>query len=391
MRTNIVICILACLFGVGLLFASNSAAALSIVAVSTLVPILSVLFGKFVASDVHMTFDLEKSCTVDQPLAMNIRVERSPLWRGRVGMVFRCRNVITGGIENIPATLLPSSGSVEYFSLPMNTSCCGAVEVTLVDVYEFDPLGFTKAPILHVSFSASYMVYPELVDMTVHAAQAVRADNLGAEYDRHKKGQDPTEVLDMRAFRQGDSLKRVHWKLSARLEDLIVREPSLPADCDISIVAAVEVGDSADPNCIPVMDATLSLVASISLSLLRQGIVHEVSHAEENIIAIDPIDGRPAFDGMLDVLMSTPYPAKARVETELALIDQWTAAHAVAKTVVVTNFISEEMYLKLSEITNLTVVYVGADTGLGISDDTKYSVVHIDADSVGTSVKSLEL
>lgn len=391
MRTNIVICIVACLLGVGLLFASNSAAALAIVLVSVSVPILSVVFGRIVARDVRMTLTLEKSCTVGQPLSLGICVERSPLWRGRIGMQLECRNVITGGVERVPATLLPSAGAVEHFSLPMNTACCGTVEVSLAEVYEFDPLGFVKTPISHMRFSSSYIVYPELVDMAVRVNQAVRADNLGAEYDRHKKGQDPTEVLDMRTFRQGDSLKRVHWKLSARMEDLIVREPSLPADCDVAIVAAVEVGDAADSNRIPVFDATLSLVSSISLSLLRQGIVHEVSYSQGDAIGIESVDGRSSFDGMLDVLMSTQYPPKARLQSELALVDQWQAIHKVAKTVLVTNFISEALFSKLSEITNLTVVYVGADTALGISDDTQYPVVHIDAASVGASVKSLEL
>lgn len=391
MRTNIAIGIAAILLSAALMLMSNTAASLAIVLVAVFVPILSIVLGRLTAKRTRISFGLGKSCVVDQSLALEMQVERYVFWRGRIELMLECRNVMTGGVERTPVVLLPAAGKVEHFSLPVNTTCCGVVEISLVEAVSFDPLGFVRAPIPEATLSSSYVVYPTLFDLEARVNQSSHPDILGAEYDRNKKGQDATEVFDTREFRAGDSLKRVHWKLSARLEDLIVREPSRPADCDVALVVGIEVGEQGDPGRIPVIDSTLSLAASVSLSLLRQGIVHDVAHAEGDTLAFDSIDSRPSFDGMLDVLMATAYPRRARSETLAALIDQWSSSRMVAKTVMVTNFISEEAFERLAVITNLTVVYVGSDTGLGVSSNDKYPIVHVDAASVGASVKSLEL
>lgn len=46
--------------------------------------------------------------------------------------------------------------------------------------------------------------------------------------DRERRGFDSPDVSEIRSYRSGDSLKRVHWKLSARQDALLVKELSEP-------------------------------------------------------------------------------------------------------------------------------------------------------------------
>ena len=44
----------------------------------------------------------------------------------------------------------------------------------------------------------------------------------------NKKGSDYSETFQLREYVPGDSIKQIHWKLSEKLDKLVVREASLP-------------------------------------------------------------------------------------------------------------------------------------------------------------------
>ena len=52
----------------------------------------------------------------------------------------------------------------------------------------------------------------------------------------NRAGEDVTSPEDTRSYRQGDSLKRIHWKLSQRTQELIVRRFEVPAPPDTLIL-----------------------------------------------------------------------------------------------------------------------------------------------------------
>jgi hypothetical protein len=71
---------------------------------------------------------------------------------------------------------------------------------------------------------------PEVFDVVIsydlHESDSFDNDS----YSPYKKGRDLTETYQIREYEQGDSLKQIHWKLSGKLDKLIVRDPSLPLD-----------------------------------------------------------------------------------------------------------------------------------------------------------------
>ena len=48
-------------------------------------------------------------------------------------------------------------------------------------------------------------------------------------------GDDPTEILKLREYQEGDRLNQIHWKLSARNDGLIVAERSMPVGCNVVV------------------------------------------------------------------------------------------------------------------------------------------------------------
>ena len=52
-------------------------------------------------------------------------------------------------------------------------------------------------------------------------------------YDDFQPGTDVSQIFDVREYRPGDRLQRIHWKLSAKSDGLLVREDSQPLACAV--------------------------------------------------------------------------------------------------------------------------------------------------------------
>lgn len=91
-----------------------------------------------------------------------------------------------------------------------------------------------------------------------------------------KPGGGFSDIYELRQFQNGDSLKNVHWKLSSKQDDLIVREPSVPISRQLAIRLCFV--DNSKYN-----DSILERFAFVCLQLLRSGIDCYVTTASSNI------------------------------------------------------------------------------------------------------------
>lgn len=89
-------------------------------------------------------------------------------------------------------------------------------------------------------------------------------------YSTVKPGGDPSEVFGIRPYREGDRLRSIHWKLSARLNELMVREFSLPLDCSVTILLELLAPNPA------AMEAALETAVSVSHFLVEARVPHRV-------------------------------------------------------------------------------------------------------------------
>lgn len=96
-------------------------------------------------------------------------------------------------------------------------------------------------------------------------------------YDENRPGYDVSEILKIREYAAGDSLKNVHWKLTAKQDDLMVKEQSLPKACPV--VLFLDYGDTGKRQ-----DASAYIEAaiSISFSVMDAGCSHYVVWYDRN-------------------------------------------------------------------------------------------------------------
>ena len=110
------------------------------------------------------------------------------------------------------------------------------------------------------------MVLPLVREIPVHMGERVYHYFADSDlYDELRPGYDPAEVYGVREFRPGDKLPKVHWKLSAKTDEWMVRENGFPKGCPVVVFLNSNEGDTG---------GMLELAASLSFSMMDAGCHH---------------------------------------------------------------------------------------------------------------------
>ena len=86
------------------------------------------------------------------------------------------------------------------------------------------------------------------------------------EYATDRKGEDVSEIYAIREYRPGDSMKTIHWKLSARMDHWMVKEFSFPQGVQVLLLLDLYTASSKNFR-EEEMDALLGNFSSLSYSL----------------------------------------------------------------------------------------------------------------------------
>ena len=93
------------------------------------------------------------------------------------------------------------------------------------------------------------------------------------EYATDRKGEDVSEIYAIREYRPGDSMKAIHWKLSARTEHWMVKEFSFPQGVQVLLLLDLYTASTKKFR-EEEMDALLGNFSSLSYSLAGKGVSH---------------------------------------------------------------------------------------------------------------------
>lgn len=111
---------------------------------------------------------------------------------------------------------------------------CGCLELRLDRALLWDLWGLLPLPI-PAAVTRRILIMPNTfpVELTLEAAPAHPEDC--REYAQDRRGQDRTETYQLRDYAPGDSLNRIHWKLTSKRETLLVRDPACPVDRSLMV------------------------------------------------------------------------------------------------------------------------------------------------------------
>ena len=172
----------------------------------------------------------------------------------------------------------------------------------------YDPLGMiflTKNVSLQVRLDIMPDIYPIHITVSDQIHHFIGESDI---YDSFRSGDDASEIFRIREFRNGDSMKNIHWKLSAKKEEWMVRENSRQLSC-----AVVLFWDFAAPGKIKQqqqgLDAFLSFAFSLAFALMEQGCPHYAvwyQKKEEDIVRMRIDDEESLYEFFLAMMAEEP-------------------------------------------------------------------------------------
>ncbi|WP_277554862.1 DUF58 domain-containing protein [Halobaculum limi] len=185
----------------------------------------------------------------------------------------------------------------------------GPAEVTARDV-----LGLAETD-LSTSETAEVLVYPEVHAIAGWARRDLRS--------LHETGihEERREFDRLREYAPGDSLRDVHWKSTAKRDDLIVKEFSAEAQTEAVSIAA---GAAAAPGA---ADGMAETTASLALALVEDGVPVDV-RLPDGTLAVGPERG-----SQVRMLERLAVIGPGRVASDDADITVYGEADGVAVTV----------------------------------------------------------
>lgn len=107
--------------------------------------------------------------------------------------------------------------------------------------------------------------FPASVHVTMPEVQSPDSDTSSPD----RRGSDLTEPFRLREYAPGDSLRQIHWKLSSKLDRLVIREPGMPAARTL-LVFWDRSGDAA------ARDTQAEAMFSVCQSLSEQGYAYQL-------------------------------------------------------------------------------------------------------------------
>lgn len=150
---------------------------------------------------------------------------------------------------------------------------CGAVEISLRSVSVSDLIGLVWLR-KRVRFSDRLIVMPCPYPFDAEQSVGLAADSESSAFSAVRAGDDPSEIFQLREYRDGDRFNRIHWKLSSRGESFIVKELADPVNSKILILY-----DFSDCGTSRGADSVLDVGATVSLFLAKNGAAHTVAAA----------------------------------------------------------------------------------------------------------------
>lgn len=102
----------------------------------------------------------------------------------------------------------------------------GCVKVCIESAQMYDVLNLAKKNI-DLNIEKVIEIFPEegKVDLDIQALSEGAGEDTEVQY---RKGTDVSEVSGIRQYEPGDSLQSIHWKMTARYDDWMVKEYSMP-------------------------------------------------------------------------------------------------------------------------------------------------------------------
>lgn len=247
-----------------------------LLAAALLIPLISVIYTAVFCRNIAAEITMSQVCRKDEAAEGTLTVSgRGMLPVFRANICISVRNILTGQEQQLTFTTALAGKHGRQIGFSLRNKLCGSVRITFSSVRVYDMFGIWRKDI---SSDLEYRlrVLPDVFQVYPHIMPGLRSDCESIEYSAYRPGNDLSEVFGIREYREGDSIRNIHWKLTGKCDDIMVKLPSLPVENSVMLMleTGLAEGEAHTPY---VYDAMAEIYVTLSQTLADSGISHSIA------------------------------------------------------------------------------------------------------------------
>ena len=286
-----------------LYFFDNETVTLALLLAIIILPAVSI--GLLALSGKNLTVRMGDSPVVGERPTMRLTIENPgimPVANAELEVV--CENLRTGETDSTVIQVSPGPKSKKEIDFEVLSGHAGRYRVNVTDAVMWDPLMLAKKDV-KCEDSKFITVMPELFEthLTYASDAALLENDRSAE---SRRGLDPGDVRGIREYVPGDPVRNIHWKLSEKIDKMLVKELGTPITDQLLVILGSAGERSSDPEALEAiasvyvsllntlrLDST-SLTAAWTDAITGQAVFKKISDEDEMNLAADEYLASPA-------------------------------------------------------------------------------------------------
>lgn len=303
------------LFALALLWIpAGSEAAGMILADSILAEAILAAYAGFYAGRVKLRLDLKGSYSGEKEASLIINADYGGILPVKLRLKVMAQNSLTGekGLLTFEELISPGGKKKESGIFNRGISCqkenplqielkspyAGKIRMQIEAAYIADIFGVLRFRIKKIDTqNLTCLLLPRAATAPQIQEILYSYEQSSDVYAEDRPGQDQSNPYELRDYRNGDDIRRIHWKLSSKTENWILREGSYPVGYRLLLLmenSYEEKSGAKSPEA--AIEKACGTVISLSEELTDRGISHHIGWWSDKYQEIQTTEIRSADD-----------------------------------------------------------------------------------------------
>lgn len=206
--------------------------------------------------------------------------------------------------------LLRLKGEKNHYKIPLACRVCGEVQIVCEEICVRDLLNLFQIRV-NPPGEIRMVIYPRKVNLQVELSQTTIGAPKSEGMMQNRKGNDLSEIFDIREYVPGDDIRSIHWKLSSKTENLILREASDPSHYNVVLLPDFGQDSMKEEQAEKVINAAVAVGASIGERLIEKRVSFCMALPAASGLQICEVKDRREMQRILALWLACPVAPKS--------------------------------------------------------------------------------
>ncbi len=304
-------------------------------------------------------------------------------------------NIFNNQINEFELLFPVQARNTQRITFQLSSKYCGILKIRSAYIDIYDPLRIFRFR-TGKNIQTEIAVMPEIHDVNGAISYTDRESEESSVFSENTAGDDPSEIFDLRDYIIGDKLNRIHWKLSSKKDELIVKEYSMPVDVPCMLFLNLKCYEDSEYT-LPVFDTLVETLISVSQFMIENERIHTIVYynaesrdfSEVNITSPEVLSAtvRNIILSISDNLYCEPPERYFQVNSNISL-SSFTFITSIPNTAVL-HYIEENVD---ADIRNAVIVVKSPESAVeATSGLSELNTIPVVIGRITSSIKDIEL